>query len=135
MPLLGKHMGDLYVNGLPVVKYKNAYLFELRTWLRRAGKKFRWISTNMPAVSINQGILNLARLWNRLIVVVDAKTKEVYVIESETVLQYCKDWKILTKERELLVCPKSFLYRYKCESIEEVREKCRHLRTTLTLLP
>lgn len=131
--MLGRYVEDVIIDGLPIKKYKNANVIELREWLQWGSKRFHWKFGRIPSVGLNEPFLLLSRLWKKVIVIVDAKTKEVYVIEPETILQYCKDWKMQTKGKDLIVCPKSYLYRYKGETLEEVRKKCHHLKQNLSL--
>ena len=133
LPLLGRYLEKVTIDGLQVKKYRNANMIELREWLQWGSKKFGWKFGRIPSVGLNEPFLLLSGLWKKLIVIVDAKTKEVYVIEPETVLRRCKGWRMRTKGKDLYVCPKLMLYRYKNESLNEVRNKCHQVTVNLKL--
>lgn len=127
IPLLGKFICVQRLDGLSIKNYKNALVITLRTWLRWPWRMFSMYPQGIPGIGINQAILILADAWKKLIVIVDARTDEKYVVEPEFLLHYCKNWRMNVKGVQLVVCPKSYLYRYKGENPVEARTKCRNL--------
>ena len=129
LPCNGMFIGEENIAGMDCIVTANTMLIMLRKgWLHQVWRKFNW--KVKKGVGINNAILVLAaKAWNKLVVVVDSRKKEVYVGDPNFLLQECSKWVVKTTKdgTPIVAIPVSYLYRYKGEKIIELRKKLNSL--------
>jgi hypothetical protein len=124
--LAGKFIDDTNYYGLKYKVYKNVFVIPVGKWLQGEWNKFGWPRKH-PGFSINGMVLQSASNSRKLIVLVDIKTKEIFVGDPYRLLIVTTKWKVRKGKLQLQACPKYCFYRYKGEPLNEVREKCRQI--------
>lgn len=133
--LTGTHYGD-NIAGLRCSVYSDIVFFTLGRWLYKEWSRFGW-KNGMIGVGLNEELLEFASSTNRLIVLLDGKSHNVFVANPKELLRNCDGWIVSHTARGVPIfgCPISLFYRYKGESIEELKSKWKQTNLNKWLYP
>lgn len=127
LPFVGKFIRNERIGGLDFILTKKAIIIHIRSWLYHEWRKFHW--NVKKGVGLNKSVLMLSWWWKKMIVIVDAKTGEVYIGDPITINQICNRWVTKTTKTgtPIYACPISLLYRYKGEDLKQAWLKLKRL--------